>query len=289
MGGHERGPVGSGGRPVGQPGRRAARAPTGGAERVSVIIPAYNEARRIEKTIRAIAGYMSPLYERYEIVVSDDGSVDGTGAIVTGLRAEGMPITLVRAEPHRGKGSAVRLGVAVSTGDLVLVTDADLATPIEEFEKLLARLCAGDDIVIGSRGLRDSRLVVRQPFYREWMGRFFNLLVQLVLLPGIYDTQCGFKLFRGPVARRLFAHCTIDGFAFDVEVLSLAARAAYRIGEVPVPWAHMNDSKVSLGRDGLGMFRDMLRVAYRLRAGWYDVEALTAPVEAPPATVPERT
>lgn len=255
-----------------------------GSDLLSIVIPAFNEERRIEKTIGTVAAYMAARRGRYEIVASDDGSVDATADIVTKFRQRGLPIRLVRSERNRGKGSAVRLGVTASIGGLVLVTDADLATPIEELEILDERIRAGADIVIGSRGLRNSRLIVRQPFYRELMGRLFNLLVQLTMLPGVSDTQCGFKLFRGPLARRLFAHSTINGFAFDVEVLGLAARAAYRIEEVPVRWSHMNHSTVSLGSDGFRMFQDMIRVAYRLRIGWYDTAALAAPTgEAQPA------
>ena len=241
---------------------------------VSIVIPAFNEERRIGKTIRAIAEYMTARYGSYEIIVSDDGSADATGEIVTGLQRETLPIKLVRSDRNRGKGSAVRLGVAASTGFLVLVTDADLATPIEEVERLLAQIHAGADIAIGSRGMRESQLVVRQPAHRELMGRFFNLFVQVLLLPGIHDTQCGFKLFRGEVARRLFAQSAIDGFSFDVEVLGLSARAGHRIAEVPVRWFHMDHSKVSLGRDGLRMFQDLLRVTFRLRTGRYNLAAL---------------
>ncbi|MGQ0549333.1 MAG: dolichyl-phosphate beta-glucosyltransferase [Armatimonadota bacterium] len=257
---------------------------------VSIIVPAYNEERRIEQTVRAVMDYMAGRYGYYEIIVSDDGSQDRTGAIVDRLEHEALPVRLVRAERNRGKGSAVRLGVAASTGDLVLITDVDLATPIEEMERLRTPIESGADIAIGSRGMRDSELVVRQPFHREFMGRFFNTLVQLMLLPGVCDTQCGFKLFRGTVARRLFAHTMIDGFAFDVEVLGLAARAGYHITEVPVRWFHMQPSKVRLGRDGPRMFRDLIRVATHLRIGRYDLAALEPmPGDARPAAVAEKT
>ncbi len=257
-------------------------------EHMSVVVPAFNEERRIEKTIEAIADYMGARGGSYEIIVSDDGSVDATSDIVARLQRAVLPMKLLRAEPNRGKGHAVRRGVEASTGDLVLITDADLATPIDEIELLVAQIRAGADIAIGSRGLGDSKLVVRQPRRRERLGRFFNVLVQVTVLPGVFDTQCGFKLFRGPLARRLFAQSVIDGFAFDVEVLGLAARAGYSIAEIPVRWSHMEHSKVSMGRDGLRMLRDMVRVAYRLRTGWYDLAALAAPAgEAPSAVIPE--
>jgi dolichyl-phosphate beta-glucosyltransferase len=256
---------------------------------MSIVIPAFNEERRIEKTILAISEYMAARSRPYEIVVSDDGSTDTTCEIVARLQREAVPINLVRADRNRGKGSAVRLGVTASKGSLVLVTDADLATPIEEVERLLAQIHAGADIAFGSRGMRESQLVVRQPAHRELMGRFFNLLVQVLLLPGVHDTQCGFKLFRGEVARRLFAQCAVNGFSYDVEVLGLSARAGHSIAEVPVRWFHMNHSKVSLGRDGVRMFQDLLRVAFRLRTRRYDLAALEVRArETHPAVLSEK-
>ena len=254
-------------------------------QHVSIVVPAFNEERRIERTIVTIAEYMRGRHEPHDIIVSDDGSVDGTAEIVGALQRTHPAIQLVRGPRNEGKGSAVRRGVARSTGELILVTDADLATPIEEFEPLLAQIRAGADIAIGSRGMRGSQLVLRQPIYREMMGRLFNVFVQLAILPGVFDTQCGFKLFNGSVARRLFAHAKIDGFAFDVEVLGLAAQAGYRLGEVPVRWSHVNHSKVSLGRDSVSMFRDIVRIAYWLRTNQYDVMAVAAVVNdrQPPA------
>jgi len=258
-------------------------------QHVSIIVPAFNEERRIERSIAAIAQYMAGRREPHDIIVSDDGSVDRTADIIGVLQHTHPAIRLVRGARNAGKGSAVRRGVAHSTGDLVLITDADLATPIEEFEPLLAQLRAGADIAIGSRGMRGSQLVLRQPIYREMMGRLFNVFVQLAILPGVHDTQCGFKLFDGAVARRLFAHAKIDGFAFDVEVLGLAAQAGYHVAEVPVRWSHVNNSKVSLGRDSLGMFQDMVRVAYRLRTHQYDVTAVAAVVgDGQPPAVAEK-
>lgn len=258
-----------------------------GHESVSVVIPAFNEELRIDQTLMAIVAYMDGRHQSYEIIVADDGSMDATSDVVMARRREGLPITLARVDRNLGKGSAVRRGVAATKGDLVLMTDADLATPIEELELLMGAIRAGADIAFGSRGLGTSRIVVHQPIYRELMGKLFNVLVRATILPGIFDTQCGFKLFRGPIARRLFAHGAIDGFAFDAEILSLAARAACRLSEFPVRWSHVNNSKVSLGRDGLKMFRDVIKVAYRLRTGRYDLEALaTMPGEAQRSALP---
>lgn len=239
--------------------------PSQNRESLSVVVPTFNEQHRIEWTIRSIHAYMAMTRRPYELVVADDGSTDATRDVVAALQSEQMPIKLLAAPGNRGKGSVVRRGVAASTGDLVLMTDADLAAPIEELETLLAHARAGADIVIASRGLEDSRLVVHEPLYRERLGKLFNLLVRALLLPGIKDTQCGFKLFRGPVARRLFANVTVDGFAFDLEVLCLAARAGYTIAEVPVKWSHGADSKFRVGSDGPRMLWDMLKIVSKSR------------------------
>jgi len=258
-------------------------------EHIAVVVPTFNEGQRIERTIRAIHAYLSSSRESYEIIIADDGSSDATGRIVTRLMQEPMPIRLLLGKTNRGKGNAVRRGVAASTADLILVTDADLATPIEEVEKLLERVRAGADIAIGSRGLGSSHISVHQPVYRELLGKSFNLLVQAAILPGIWDTQCGFKLFRGPIARGLFPHSTIDRFAFDVEVLGLAARAGFRIAEVPVRWSHISHSRVRLGRDGARMLWDMIKVAYKLRTGGYALSDLV-PVraETEPSVAPSK-
>lgn len=235
--------------------------------RISVIIPTFNEERRIETAIRTVAAYFAHAGTDYEVVVADDGSSDHTAVVVRRLRDEGFPVRFLTARAHRGKGAAVRRGVMASREDFVLVTDADLSTPMEELDNLFEHIGNGGDIAIGSRGLSDSRLVVRQPAYREWSGRIFNLLVRMLLLRGIWDTQCGFKLLRGSTARELFQHCTIDGFAYDVEVLALAIKAGVRVAEVPVSWAHNAESKVSVGRDAVGMFIDLCRIAMRMRTG----------------------
>jgi dolichyl-phosphate beta-glucosyltransferase len=197
--------------------------------------------------------------------VVDDGSRDATAATVEQSQATtGGRVRLLRMPENRGKGAAVRAGVLASRGAEVLVSDADLATPIEELPKLRARLAAGCDIAIGSRALDGSDIRVRQHPARELMGRTFNAVVRMLLIPGIRDTQCGFKLFRGPAARELFAVATVDGFAFDVEIL-LLARGRYRVAEVPVVWRHVAESKVSLGRDAARMLLDVLTLSWKRR------------------------
>jgi glycosyltransferase involved in cell wall biosynthesis len=230
---------------------------------ISVVIPAYNEERRIGASLTAITSYLDRGQENYEIVVVDDGSRDATAAAVEHAQtAAGGRVRLLRMPENRGKGAAVRAGVLASRGAEVLFSDADLATPIEELAKLRACLSNGCDIAVGSRALDGSDIRVRQHPARELMGRTFNVLVRTLLLGGIRDTQCGFKLFRGPAARELFAAAKVDGFAFDVEIL-LLARPRYRVAEVPVVWRHVEQSKVSPGRDAARMLVDVLKLSWK--------------------------
>lgn len=227
---------------------------------LSVIIPAYNEESRIGPTLQYMSGYLKDKFRDVEIVVVDDGSSDNTGAVVEGMSSELGGIRLISYLVNRGKGHAVRRGMLECRGELVLFSDADMSTPVEELEKLLPPLREGFDIAIGSRGLRDSDVRLRQPWYRQSMGKTFNLMVRLLTVGGIRDTQCGFKLFRGEVARNLFRKTLIDGFAFDVEVLFLAVRNGYKIKEVPVKWFNSPGSKVRIIRDSFGMFVELLRI-----------------------------
>ncbi|HVQ76726.1 MAG TPA: dolichyl-phosphate beta-glucosyltransferase [Candidatus Binatia bacterium] len=230
---------------------------------ISIVIPAYNEERRIGASLAAITLYLDSREEDYEVVVVDDGSRDATAAIVEQAPgAAGGRVRLLRMPQNRGKGAAVRAGVLASRGAEVLLSDADLATPIEELFKLRARLAAGCDIVIGSRAVDGSDIRIRQHPVREVMGRTFNAVVRALLVPGIRDTQCGFKLFRGPAARELFAAASVDGFAFDVEIL-LLARPRYRVAEVPVVWRHVEESKVSPWRDAARMLADVVKLSWR--------------------------
>src|SRR4029079_7586730 len=172
------------------------------------------------------------------------------------IRIEALPF-------NRGKGRALATGVDVARGDPILLTDADLSTPIEELEKLQAALDKGAGIAIASRALRASRVEVSQPIYRVVMGKAFNLIVQAVLLPGIWDTQCGFKLFRADVAHRVFAELVTDGFGYDPEVLYRALRQGVKIAEVPVVWRNSAPTKVSPVRSSLDMLRHVLWVRFK--------------------------
>lgn len=230
---------------------------------LSIVIPAYNEQERIETTLDRTLSYVSERYPRSEIIVVDDGSSDETTARVEALAERNDRLRALRLPLNRGKGAAVRSGVLASRGAKVLFMDADLATPIEELDKLDPFLDQGYDVVIGSRGLAESDIRERQPFPRELMGRTFNVIVRSLLLGGFRDTQCGFKLFSRRAADELFGAQTLDGFSFDVEVLLLAKERGYRVREVPVVWYHSPQSKVSPVTDASRMFLDLLW----LRAG----------------------
>lgn len=232
---------------------------------ISVVIPAYNEEHRLGPTLERIAAYFAATGEPHEILVCDDGSADRTAEI-----AADAGVTVLRAAERAGKGGALRRGVLASSGDLVLLTDADLATPIRELERLRAVVAAGADLVLGSRGLSDSIITRRQPFYRESMGKTFNLLVRLLLGWQYRDTQCGFKLLRGEAARRIFPLVRERGFGCDVEVIHLARRLGYDVREVPVSWENSPDSRVHIIGSSVSMLGTLLRVAGRERRGRYN-------------------
>jgi dolichyl-phosphate beta-glucosyltransferase len=233
---------------------------------ISVVVPAYNEEQRLASSLSHIWNFLTRKFPDFEMIVVDDGSTDATARIVETFAADHPGTELISYRPNRGKGCAVRTGIMRASHELVLFSDADLATPIEEVETLLERISAGSDVAIGSRMVAGSRLRVRQPWYRELAGRSFNKLAQLLATPGIVDTQCGFKLFHGPVARDLFSRTSEDGFGFDIEVLLLALRLDYGVTEVPVEWRHCEGSKVRLLRDSARMFTTLVRVRRRHHA-----------------------
>jgi dolichyl-phosphate beta-glucosyltransferase len=230
---------------------------------LSVVVPAYNEEQRLPRTIEEIERYLDGKGVRYELILVDDGSKDGTRQVMDTAAERNQKVRVEALPANRGKGRALASGVAVARGDQVLVTDADLSTPIEELEKLEAALQCGAGVAIGSRSVKGSRVEIPQPAYRVLMGKVFNLIVQVVLLPGIWDTQCGFKLFRADVAGPVFAALTTDGFGYDPEVLFLAKRRGVRIAEVPVVWRNSAPTKVMPFRSSLDMFKHVVRVRFR--------------------------
>ena len=244
---------------------------------LSVVIPAYNEATRLPSTLRAVAVYLDAQSFPAEIIVVDDGSADQTAEIASHALPEGR-ICVLR-EAHRGKGAAVRAGMLAARGERVLFTDADLAVPIEETGHLLALIDAGCAVAIGSReGAGASR--EGEPAFRHVMGRVFNRLVRMIAVPGIDDTQCGFKLFRADAVAAIVPRLRLYGSdapevhgarvtGFDVEVLVIARRQGYRIGEAPVRWRYGAQSKVRPLADTFWKLRDVLRVRVNDWRGYY--------------------
>lgn len=246
---------------------------------LSVVIPAYNEERRLKRTLEGVLEYLSGRPYPYEVILVDDGSTDGTAAIAAQWQQRHRELQLLEEE-HRGKGYAVRQGMLRARGEVVLFTDADLSVPMAELERLLPHLEEGYDVVIGSReGLGARR--VGEPAYRHLMGRVFNFIIRLVTVSGIQDTQCGFKLFRGEVVGPLFGALRLYGegspvvqrpmvTAFDVEVLYLARRMGLRVREVPVEWHYGTHTKVDPLRDSLRNLQDVLRVRWQDLRGAYN-------------------
>ena len=232
---------------------------------VSIIIPAYNEELRLLTTLASTAEYFANRGEPFDILVIDDGSKDNTAGVVEEYQRR-HPDYKVQCHGYganRGKGYAVRFGMRKATGDLRLFCDADLATPVEEYEVILAAMeRIGAQIGIGSRPLEESHLVVHQPWLRERLGRSFNVAVQALAVKGIKDTQCGFKIFTAACAEDVFSRCVIDAFAFDCEALLVADRLGYKIAEVPIRWSHKDGSKVSMVRDGTRMIKDLMAVRW---------------------------
>jgi len=240
---------------------------------LSVVIPAYNEEERIVKTLGRVSQYLECQSYDSELIVVDDGSTDQTVPVVLNFFKCIGKGTLLQNSRNRGKGYSVRKGVLNTCGQFVLFSDADLSTPIEDLAKLLEAVQGGYDIAIGSRGLKTSDVQVHQPWYREYMGKTFNLIIRLLLLSHFHDTQCGFKCFRGDVARELFALQTLDHYSFDVEILLLAKLRHYQALEVPVQWMNEPHSRVNAIKDSARMLKDVLTIRYKLLTGKYSLKA----------------
>jgi len=227
---------------------------------LSVIIPAYNEANRIGKTLNNVLAYSSAHFPSFEVIVEDDGSLDDTRRIVEGLQAKNPGLCLSSVRHNRGKGFSVREGVLASSGGLVLFMDADNSTDISEIEKLLPFMRSGHQVAIGSRALRSPEVELVQAIHRRFMGRTFNFFVKLLIMGEFRDTQCGFKCFTREAADRLFALQKIEGFGFDVELLYLAKREGMKIAEVPVNWYDSSESRVRPIVDSVKMLLDLAKI-----------------------------
>ena len=238
---------------------------------LSVIVPAYNEEHRILPTLDRLHAYLSQQPLRYEIVVVDDGSKDRTVNVVSLKMATIPNLRLVRQSPNRGKGAAVRRGMLAARGQIRVMCDADGSMPPEQLPKLLAPIIScRADIAIGSRYAEGAKTDAKQPFYRVLWSRLANRVIQRSLVPGVRDTQCGFKAFTAEAARNLFRYARIDGWAFDLEILALARRRGYGIAEIGVEWKDDRRSRVNPLKDMWKVIREAMTIRRNLRRGVYN-------------------
>lgn len=236
---------------------------------LSVIVPAYNEQKRIIHTLPKLLREVERRFFDFEIIVVDDGSNDDTAKIVKNFTAINKKVRLISYRHNMGKGHAVRTGVLAAKKDYVLYCDADLSTPFREVRKLLKAIDDGCDIAIGSRARKDTRILKRQPIYRVLMGKTFNKIVKLFAFSGINDTQCGFKCFKAPIAIDIFRDCYIDGFSFDVEMLYIAKKRGFSVKEIGVLWTNDTQSKVHPIYHSLQMFKDLIIIRSYAFLGYY--------------------
>ena len=235
----------------------------------SIVIPAYNESARLRATIEKILAHMLAHGWDAEVLVVNDGSSDDTAAIVQSFAAQNLTVRLLQNPGNRGKGYSVRNGMLHANGEIILFTDADLSSPIEEADKLFSAIEAGADIAMGSRWLRVELQTQRQPLYRQLYGRIFNLALRLILDLHYRDTQCGFKAFTRRAAHTIFPQQHIERWGFDPEILYLAQKFGLRIQEVPVKWAHREGTRLNPLRDGIRMFGELLRIRWYALKGSY--------------------
>lgn len=251
--------------------------------RYSIVIPAYNESARIPATLRSVVDCIRARGWDAEVVVVNDGSRDDTADVVREFARTAPEIRLLENGTNRGKGYSVRHGVLQALGEIVMFTDADLSSPIEEADGLFAAIAQGADIAIGSRWLATSRQTHRQPLYRQIFGRCFNLLTRMVMNLPFADTQCGFKAFTRSAAQTVFQLQTIERWGFDPEILFIALKRGYRISEVPVSWAHDARTRISYLRDGIQMLKELAIVRWNALLGRYrgPVDAIERASEPP--------
>jgi dolichyl-phosphate beta-glucosyltransferase len=242
----------------------------------SIVIPAFNESRRIPATLASVLACIRERKWDAEVVVVNDGSTDTTAKLVLEIARTAPELRMLENPGNRGKGYSVRNGVLHSLGDIVIFTDADLSAPVAEAERLFAAIAAGADIAIGSRWLESGRQTHRQPLYRQFFGRCFNMVCRMVMRLPFADTQCGFKAFTRVAAQTVFQLQTIERWGFDPEILFIALKRGFTIREVPVSWAHDERTRMSYLKDGMQMLKELAIVRWNALIGHYSkrIEAI---------------
>ncbi len=239
---------------------------------IAVIIPAYNEELRLTPTLISVYEFLQKNFKNFEIIVVNDGSSDNTVQVVNDFIARYNNTKLINNKINSGKGYALRVGVQAADADLLLINDADGSSPIGELLKLKQAVEDGCDIAIGSRAKPDKTRNVEALTYRKLIGRVYSLIITSLLLPGFYDTQCGFKLYKNNVAKHIFGLSTINGYSFDIETLFLANKLHYKITEVAINWHNVEGSKVNVITDSFKMLMETLRIALKYNQGKYDLK-----------------
>ncbi len=228
---------------------------------ISIVIPAYNEEPIIENTVRAVTDYFREKELNFEIIVVDDGSKDNTWLKLEKLKIEIPALKIIRHETNLGKGRSVKDGILSAEGELILFTDADLSAPLTNLNRMEEEIKKGYSIVVGSRYVKGA-VIKKRPLIRQILGKGFNILLKLLRLTDIKDTQCGFKLFKKEAAKDIFSEAKIYGYAFDVEILYLAKLKGYEIAECPILWIDRSDSKMKLIRDAIRMFKEVVMIKH---------------------------
>jgi glycosyltransferase involved in cell wall biosynthesis len=236
----------------------------------SIVIPAFNESRRIPATLQAVVSFIRAQPWQAEVIVVNDGSTDATAQVVRDFARQAPEVRLIENPGNQGKGYSVRNGMLQAAGEVVMFTDSDLSAPIEEAERLFAAINAGADIAIGSRWLESGRQTHRQPLYRQFFGRCFNAVTRMVMGLHFADTQCGFKAFTRAAAQTVFQLQTIERWGFDPEILFIALKRGFRVVEVPVSWAHDERTRMSYIKDGMKMLEEIAIIRWNALTGHYN-------------------
>lgn len=235
---------------------------------LSLIIPCFNESKIIDNTLKQVIGFLRKKKFRWEVIIVDDGSTDNTSTITGKFKRQGVKTFII--DKNQGKGAALRFGVNKATGKFIVFTDADLSISIDHLNKMLEKLEDGYSVVLGSRRIADSKIVVHQPFIREKMGQVFTLMSQIISRTKFKDYTCGFKGFIHKSAKSIFEKSLINRWAYDTEIVFLAHKLGYKVGQVPVSWINREDSRVRLGSATLTSFLDLLKIRANNITGKYE-------------------